>query len=157
MFAATRIPNVLSRALLFVGLVWASSEPAARVSAADSDAGADRPHILFAFADDWGCYAGVYAKIYPGGPSDAAKTPNFDRIASNGLLFTRAFVSAPSCTPCRSALLSGNPFWRCGRASILQGAVWDGSLPSYPLILEENGYRIGYMYKVWGPVASFSF
>ena len=112
---------------------------------------ADKPNIVMAFADDWGQYASVYAKLKPGGISDAAKTPIFDRVADEGVLFTRAYVSAPSCTPCRSSLLSGQHFWRCNRASILQGAVWDFSIPAYPLILEKNGYRIGHTYKVWSP------
>ena len=98
-----------------------------------------RPIILFAFADDWGRYASAYAKIEPGGPSDIVSTPNFDRIANEGVLFRNAFVNAPSCTPCRSSLLSGQYFWRTGRAAILQGAIWDGSVPSYPLILNEAG------------------
>lgn len=112
---------------------------------------AERPNIVMAFADDWGKYASAYAKLEPGGPSDVISTPNFDAIASGGVLFTRAYVSAPSCTPCRSSLLSGQHFWRCGRASILQGAIWDFSNPAYPLILEKAGYRIGHTYKVWSP------
>ncbi|WP_413432348.1 sulfatase [Crateriforma spongiae] len=110
-----------------------------------------RPHIVMCFADDWGAYASAYAKLSPGGPSDVIHTPNFDRIAAEGVLFTNAYVSAPSCTPCRSSLLSGQHFWRCDRAAILQGAIWDGSIPSYPLMLEADGYRIGHTYKVWSP------
>ena len=116
-----------------------------------ADAEIKRPNILFAFADDWGRYASAYAKIEPGGPSDIVSTPNFDRIANEGVLFRNAFVNAPSCTPCRSSLLSGQYFWRTGRAAILQGAIWDGSVPSYPLILNEAGYHIGHTYKVWSP------
>ena len=116
-----------------------------------STVAAGRPNIVMAFADDWGQYASAYAKLNPGGISDSVSTPNFDSVASDGVLFTRAFVSAPSCTPCRSSLLSGQHFWRCGRASILQGAIWDMSIPSYPLLLEENGYRLGHTYKVWSP------
>ena len=111
----------------------------------------DRPHVVFVFADDWGRHASCYAKLQPGGVNDVIRTPHVDRVAGEGVLFTNAYVSAPSCTPCRSSLLSGRHFWQCGRASILQGAVWDGSLPSYPLLLEEAGYHIGYSYKVWGP------
>ncbi|MFT5095528.1 MAG: N-sulfoglucosamine sulfohydrolase, partial [Porticoccaceae bacterium] len=81
-----------------------------------SDNDSKRPNILFAFADDWGRYASAYAKLEPGGPSDIVSTPNFDRIASEGVLFRNAFVNAPSCTPCRSSLLSGQYFWRTGRA-----------------------------------------
>ena len=111
-----------------------------------------RPNILFAFADDWGRFAGAYAKIDgPGTINDIVSTPNFDRIAKEGVLFRSAFVSAPSCTPCRSALLSGQHFWRTGRSSILRGAIWDGSQPAYPLLLKESGYHIGESYKVWSP------
>ena len=115
-------------------------------------ADAKRPNILFAFADDWGRYAGAYARLDgPGTINDVVRTPNFDRVAREGVLFRRAFVSAPSCTPCRSALLSGQHFWRTGRGAILLGAVWDGSQPAYPLLLRDAGYHIGEMYKVWGP------
>jgi N-sulfoglucosamine sulfohydrolase len=111
-----------------------------------------RPNILFAFADDWGRFASAYAKIDgPGTINDVIQTPNFDRLAREGVLFRRAFVSAPSCTPCRSALLSGQHFWRTGRASILRGAIWDGSQPAFPLLLREAGYHIGETYKVWSP------
>jgi N-sulfoglucosamine sulfohydrolase len=111
-----------------------------------------RPNILFAFADDWGRFASAYAAVDgPGTPNDVVRTPNFDRVAREGVLFRNAFVSAPSCTPCRSALLSGQHFWRTGRASILRGAVWDGSQPAYPLLLNDAGYHIGETYKVWGP------
>lgn len=111
-----------------------------------------RPNILFVFADDWGRHASIYTKLDgPGTVNDLVKTPAFDRVAGEGVLFRQAFVSAPSCTPCRSALLSGQHFWRTGRASILRGAVWDGSSPAYPLMLQEAGYHIGKMYKVWGP------
>ncbi len=111
----------------------------------------ERPNIVFAFADDWGRYASAYAQIEPGGPGDIVRTPNFDQIAREGLLFTQAYVNAPSCTPCRSSLLSGQFFWRTGLGAILQGAVWDDTIPSYPLMLEDTGYHIGHTYKVWSP------
>jgi arylsulfatase A-like enzyme len=111
-----------------------------------------RPNILFAFADDWGRHASAYARIDgPGTVNDLIRTPAFDRIAAEGVLFRRAFVSSPSCTPCRSALLSGQHFWRTGRGAILQGAVWDDSLPAYPLMLRDAGYHLGKMFKVWSP------
>lgn len=60
--------------------------------------------------------------------------------------------AAPSCTPCRSALLTGQHFWRTtGSASILQGAIWNEALPSFPPLLEQAGYHIGYAHKAWGP------
>jgi len=111
-----------------------------------------RPNILFAFADDWGRHAGAYARIDgPGTANDLLRTPNFDRVANEGVLFRKAFVSSPSCTPCRSALLSGQHFWRTGRAAILQGAIWDGSQPSFALMLRDAGYHLGKSFKVWSP------
>lgn len=111
----------------------------------------DRPNVVFAFADDWGRYASAYAALEKGGPSDIVSTPAFDRIAKEGVLFTNAFVNAPSCTPCRSSLLSGQYFWRTGRGAILQGAHWDTEIPTYPTMLEKSGYHIGYSNKVWSP------
>ena len=109
------------------------------------------PNIVVAFADDWGRYASAYGALEPGGLNDVVRTPNVDRVAKEGALFTRAFVNAPSCTPSRSSLLTGRHFWQTGRGAILQGAVWDGSVPSYPLLLRERGYHIGFTYKVWSP------
>jgi arylsulfatase A-like enzyme len=113
---------------------------------------AERMNILFIFADDWGRYAGAYAKA-DGKPSinDVIKTPNVDRVAREGALFRNAFVNAPSCTPCRSSLMSGRFFFNCGRGAILNGAVWDPAIPSYPLMLRDAGYHIGKSYKIWSP------
>lgn len=111
-----------------------------------------RPNILFLFADDWGRYASIMAEVDgPGGINDVVRTPHFDRIARSGVLFRNAHVNAPSCTPCRSSLLSGQYFWRTRRGAILQGAVWDSSTPAYPLLLKEAGYHIGKTFKVWSP------
>ena len=111
-----------------------------------------RPNILFFFADDWGRYASIYADANgAGGINDVVRTPNFDRIARSGVLFRNAHVNAPSCTPCRSSLLSGQYFWRTGRGAILRGAVWDETIPAYPLLLKDTGYHIGKTYKVWSP------
>jgi len=109
-------------------------------------------NVLFCFADDWGRYASAYAAI-DGRPSlnQVVKTPNVDRVAREGLLFRNAFVNAPSCTPCRSSLLSGRYFFNCGRGAILQGATWDQAIPSFPLLLRDAGYHIGKSYKVWSP------
>lgn len=113
---------------------------------------ADRPNIVFLFADDWGRYASAYKDLEGSDSINALiETPHFDRVAHEGVLFSNAFVPAPSCTPCRSSLLSGRYFWNTGRAAILQGAVWDSNIPSYPLELEKSGYHIGYSYKVWTP------
>jgi len=111
-----------------------------------------KPNIVFAFADDWGRYASAYTRFEPENSLNALiATPNFDRVAREGVIFQNAFVPAPTCTPCRSSILSGQYFWQTGLGAILQGAVWDESIPTYPLTLEANGYHIGYTYKVWSP------
>ena len=111
-----------------------------------------RPNILFAFADDWGRYASIYKNIENASPlNNLISTPNIDRIAKEGALFTNALVPAPTCTPCRSSVLSGRYFWQTRLGAILQGAVWDENIPSYPRILENAGYHTGATYKVWGP------
>ncbi|WP_437205702.1 sulfatase family protein [Planctomicrobium sp. SH664] len=121
------------------------------VSHAGSAFADQRPNIVFVFADDWGRHAGAYATIDgPGTVNDVVRTPHFDRVAREGVLFRDAFVSSPSCTPSRSALISGQHFWRTGRGSVLRGQ-WDGTLPAFPLLLRDAGYHIGKSYKVWGP------
>ena len=56
----------------------------------------ERPNILFLFADDWGRHASVLAKIDgAGGINDVVQTPNFDKVASRGVIFRNAHVSAP--------------------------------------------------------------
>lgn len=115
-------------------------------------ADAERPNILFFFADDWGRFARIYAEHgRTAGLNGLLKTPNLDRLAKSGVLFRNAHVNAPSCTPCRSSLLSGQHFWRTGRGAILQGAVWDETIPTYPLLLRDAGYHLGKSYKVWSP------
>ena len=131
-------------ALATTGLVGL---PAGRALAA-TVAEENQPNIFFFFADDWGRYASVYDSF---GPNRALRTPVMDRFAREGIRFNNAHVTAPSCTPCRSSLLSGQYFYRTGLGAILQGARWDAAIPSYPLLLEKAGYHIGYMYKVWSP------
>jgi uncharacterized sulfatase len=111
-----------------------------------------RPNILFVFADDWGRYASIYSTI-DNIPTinTVVKTPNVDSVAREGVLFRNAFVNSPSCTPCRSSLMSGRCFFNTGRGAILNGAEWDPAIPSFPLLLREAGYHIGKSYKVWGP------
>ena len=111
-----------------------------------------RPNIVFLFADDWGRYASAYRKFQGDNTvNQIVNTPNFDRIAAEGAIFTNAHVPVPSCTPCRSSILSGTYFWETGLGAILEGARWDESIPTYPLMLEDKGYHIGYTYKVWSP------
>jgi N-sulfoglucosamine sulfohydrolase len=139
----------LFSAFLSAMVVLAVVRPPATYAA---PARATPPNILFCFADDWGRYASIYATIETRASiNQVLKTPNIDRVARQGVLFKNAFVTAPSCTPCRSSLLSGQYFFRTGRGAILQGAIWDASIPTYPLMLRDAGYHIGKSYKVWSP------
>ncbi|HUQ91901.1 MAG TPA: sulfatase [Bryobacteraceae bacterium] len=103
-----------------------------------------RPNILFALADDW---MWPFASI---AGDKVVKTPTFDRVASKGVMFTNAFVSAPSCSPSRAAMLTGQWHWR-----LEEGANLNGVLPAkfsvYPDLLEQAGYYVGMTRKGWAP------
>jgi uncharacterized sulfatase len=88
-----------------------------------------RPNFLFVITDDQSWIHTSYAG-YP-----AVQTPNFDRIAHEGIYFENAFASAPSCTASRSAVLTGRHFWELGSAGQLWGEFPD-TLRTYQQILE---------------------
>ncbi len=112
--------------------------------AAGDAAPSPRPNLLLAIADDWGFpHAGAYGDA-------VVKTPAFDRLAREGVLFTNAYVSSPSCTPSRGALLTGQWHWRLKGAANLW-SVFPDSLVTYPEMLEKAGYAIGSTGKAWGP------
>jgi N-sulfoglucosamine sulfohydrolase len=103
-----------------------------------------RPNILFCFADDWAYpHAGAYG-------DKVVKTPAFDRVAREGVLFQKAFSAAPSCSPSRAAILTGQYPHRLQEG----GELW-GFLPkrfsNYTEKLEQAGYAIGLTSKGWGP------
>ncbi|HID21905.1 MAG TPA: heparan N-sulfatase, partial [Planctomycetaceae bacterium] len=103
-----------------------------------------RPNFVLLIADDWSWpHAGAYGY-------EAVRTPNFDRVAKEGVLFTHAFVAAPSCTPSRAAILTGQWHWRLKES----GNLWSTlrkEFATYPDLLEEAGYFVGYAGKGWGP------
>jgi uncharacterized sulfatase len=103
-----------------------------------------RPNVLFVISDD-------QSWKHTGAMGDTnVSTPAFDRVAQGGVLFTHAFTAAPSCTPSRSAILSGQAIWRIGEAGLLMGTI-PPDLPLFPLILEDAGYFVGFTGKGWGP------
>lgn len=119
--------------------------PCAVVSAQPATGGKDsRPNILFCLADDWGW---PHAIEYG---DKVVKTPNFDRVAREGVLFNFCFSAAPSCTPSRASILTGQAPHRLAEG----GNLW-GFLPSrfavYPDLLEKAGYAVGEARKGWGP------
>ncbi len=131
--------DFLKSFLAGVAILLSCSLPPHAVESSDK-----RPNILFAIADDWGWFhAGAY-----GDP--VVKTPTFDRVAKEGVLFNHAYVSSPSCTPCRNSVLSGQYHWRLGPGANLWSTL-DPSTPVYPLLLEKAGYHVGSWRKSWGP------
>jgi len=107
-------------------------------------AGESRPNILFCIADDWAFgHAGAYG-------DQAVSTPVFDRVAKQGVLFTHAFTCAPSCTPSRAGILTGQAPHRLEEGGNLHGFL-PQKFPVYPDLLEAAGYWVGFTRKGWGP------
>lgn len=67
-----------------------------------SIAWAERPNILWIFSEDLSPYMGCY-----GDPNNAGHTPAIDQFAQDGVLFKRAYMPAPVCSACRSAMITG--------------------------------------------------
>lgn len=103
-----------------------------------------RPNIVLAIADDWGWpHASAYG-------DKGVNTPTFDRLARDGVLIENAYISSPSCTPSRGAIITGQQFWRLGPAGNLW-SVWPSTEPEYPKLLAAEGYFVGSYRKGWGP------
>ncbi len=114
------------------------------LSAAEKSSGGKRPNILFCMADDWSWpAAGVYG-------DKVVKTPTFDRLARDGVLFEHAYVSSPSCTPCRNSIVTGQQFYRLGQGANLHSTL-DPKHPNFMFLLRDAGYQIGHWRKAWGP------
>jgi uncharacterized sulfatase len=77
-------------------------------------------------------------------------TPHFDRVARDGILFTRGYTSAPSCAPSRASLLTGRNFWELEEGAFIQ-AWLPAKFPVLPDLLEAGGYHAGHTGKGWGP------
>lgn len=103
-----------------------------------------RPNIFFAVADDMSAlHMGAYG-------CDFVNSPAFDRIAEQGVLFTRAYCSAPQCSPSRAGILTGRNIWQLEEAGV-HGSLFPRKFPVYTDILEEAGYHVGYTCKGWAP------
>ncbi|MBV6647734.1 MAG: sulfatase [Cyclobacteriaceae bacterium] len=103
-----------------------------------------RPNILVFLADDWSWpHAGIYG-------DSLVSTPHFDRMAKFGALFHNAYCAAPSCTPSRAALLTGMYPHQLQEGVNLWGFLPAG-YPNYTVLMEQEGYLVGYERKGWGP------
>ena len=102
------------------------------------------PNIIIMYADDLGfgdigCYGAT-----------RIKTPNLDRLASQGLKFTKGYATAATCTPSRYSLLTGSYPWRNEKARILAGdapMIIPPDCDTLPSLLRKVGYRTGVVGK----------
>ena len=102
-----------------------------------------RPNILLLMsdnqsADHLGCYG-----------DKSVKTPNIDKLAKKGLIFKNAYCSAPSCSPARASMLTGQDIWNLGEAANLWSSF--PKVKVYSQLMEASGYHIGIEGKGWGP------
>ncbi len=102
-----------------------------------------RPNILFAIADDWGLHAGAYGTRW-------VKTPAFDRVAREGVLFENAYTPMAKCAPSRAIVLTGRHLWQNEEAGNHM-PVFPPKLKSWPEVLTEKGWHMGITGKGWGP------
>ncbi|MEM7476891.1 MAG: sulfatase-like hydrolase/transferase [Planctomycetota bacterium] len=105
---------------------------------------ADRPNILFLIADD------ASRTSFSSYGSKYVQTPNFDRIAREGVLFTNAYNCNPKCAPARACLLTGRYSWQL-REACNHNPILSDRWAFYPDLLEKSGYFVGYTGKGWGP------
>ena len=91
-----------------------------------------RPNIVFICSDQHAYkYAGFMGH-------DLVKTPNLDRIARNGVVFSNTYSGNPVCVPGRSAMMTGMYASDC--RSYCNSTVWDGSHPTWSKRLQDAGY-----------------
>lgn len=130
--------------LTYVSLFFLTTTLLFRGCGGEAQHEATKPNILILMSDNhsWnhlGCY---------GDP--VINTPNIDKLAEQGIRFTHAYCSAPSCTPARASMLTGQDIWRLEEAANLWG-TFPAKFQVYTDMLEEAGYLVGYEGKGWGP------
>lgn len=126
--------TIRSLLLLFLSAGWFWSSAA---RAAEPVAPTKRPNVLFIAVDDLNDWIGCM-----GGHPDA-KTPNLDKLAARGTLFTNAHCAAPACNPSRAALLTGV---RPSTSGVYHNdQPWKpvlGHVPTMPKHFMEQGYEV---------------
>ena len=105
-----------------------------------------RPNIVFLLADDL-----AYRAIGPDGNSEV-KTPNLDKLASEGVVFDRHYESTAICMAARASVMTGMYEYKTG-CNFMHGSLTrDKFERSYPMLLKQAGYRIGFAGKFGFPV-----
>ncbi len=103
-----------------------------------------RPNILFAISDDQSFpHAGAYGCTW-------VKTPAFDRVAKEGLLFNQAFTPNAKCSPSRACILTGRNSWQLEEATN-HVPFFPEHFKTFPEALGEQGYFVGRTGKGWAP------
>ena len=108
--------------------------PLSPLHAAGSGTGS-KPNVLFIALDDLNDWVGCL------GGHPQTKTPNIDKLAASGVLFTNAHCAAPSCNPSRTAIFTGVPPYRSGlyeNIQKLRDVLPDAEL--LPHHFSRNGY-----------------
>src|SRR5512146_3383151 len=111
--------------------------------AADASPKAGRPNILFAIADDWGLHAGAYGTKW-------VKTPAFDRVAREGIVFTHAYTPNAKCAPSRASILTGRNSWQL-KAAANHICYFPPEFKGWGEVLVEQGWFVGHTQKGWAP------
>ena len=95
--------------------------------------GPERPNILFIFTDDHAFQAlSAYGH-------DLIETPNLDRIARDGVIFTNSFVGNSISAPSRATLFTGKHSHANGQKT--NADIFDGSQTTFPKLLQQAGYQ----------------
>ncbi len=118
--------------------------PALFLLACLSSSAAERPNVLFIAIDDLNDWIGAL------GGHPQAKTPNLDRLAERGVLFTHAYTAVPACNPSRAALMTGIPAHRSG--VYLNSQPWRPAMPdavTLPQHFRKAGYWVGGSGKIY--------
>ncbi len=102
-----------------------------------------RPNILFCLADDAGMHFGAYGCTW-------VKTPAFDRVAGEGLLFQQAYTCNAKCAPSRAAILTGRNSWQLKDAANHQ-CYFPAEFKTVFEELSDQGYHVGHTAKGWAP------
>lgn len=98
--------------------------------------GVEQPNILFIFCDD---HATQAISAYGGPLAELAPTPNIDRLAEEGILFRKAYVTNSICGPSRAVVLTGKYSHLNGFRE--NGNSFDGSQQTAPKLLGKAGYQ----------------
>lgn len=102
------------------------------------------PNILFAIMDDATyLHMGAYG-------CDWVNTPNFDRVAQNGILFQNAYTPNAKCAPSRSCILTGRNSWQLEEAAN-HWPYFPAKFKVFTEVLAENGYAVANTGKGWSP------